>query len=400
MRRSGGWRAPSVWGAAVLAAGLVLAGCGSGTTRATTAGTNSTLPAGPPTTDERGVAAAVVGVLGAEGRLCPTSQPGCPSAIVVEGEMGDVPEGERVRGVGWYDGRRLLLSAPLEAAEVPDPMPNADLTTMCPGMSNPAGSDASAGGESVRRLLYGDAPGIPQMSDALAMTWIDNGTNVVNYWFAHDVDRYRDAIVGAYAPFAVCVADGATYSERELDAAARKAVELINAGGYAIQGGFSVADRSNRVAIPLEALDAAGRTALEALGPIVPVPFVALLDRPVADLPTWQPPTAGDVAILTSKSRSTAGMSALGSFALQYDREGNCLYGTGPGAGRTALVWPFGFTAQREGEVVVVRNAAGRIVARTGEQVNLGGGGGEVGRSGIANDPGVCGAQEVWIVAP
>lgn len=235
-------------------------------------------------------------MLAAEARLCPVDQRGCASAIVVMGGTGDVSVGEQVRGVGWYDGRRLLLSAPLAAADVARDG-NSDLSTMCPGMSNPADSNDSASNETVRRLLYGNGPGIPLMSDALAMTWIDNDTHVMNYWLAHDIDRYREAIVAAYAPLAVCVADGATYSARELDAAGRQAVDLVNAGGYSIQGGFSMGDRSNRIVIQLEALDAAGRAALDAFGSVVPVPFVELLDRPIADLPAWQPPAAGDVAI-------------------------------------------------------------------------------------------------------
>lgn len=85
---------------------------------------------------------------------------------------------------------------------------------------------------------------------------------------------------------------------------------------------------------------------------------------------------------------------------MQDDPAGNCLYSVFGGE-RTVLVWPFGYTAHRDGDAAVVRNAAGTLVARTGEQVSLGGGGGEASLfGGVSSDPGACGAQQVWIVAP
>jgi hypothetical protein len=57
----------------------------------------------------------IVGVLGADGRLCPTSWPGCPSGIALDTAGFDDASGV-VSAVGWYDGERILLAAPLADA--------------------------------------------------------------------------------------------------------------------------------------------------------------------------------------------------------------------------------------------------------------------------------------------
>ncbi len=378
---------------ALLVTALVaIAGCG-GDDR--TVGAPS--PEVAPTTDERGVAVEVLGVLSAADRLCPLAQPACRAALTIEGAVGDVAVGDAVRGRGWYDGRRVQLAAPLRPTT--SPFVELDLSTMCPGLSNPTAADGDAGVEATRRLLYGDSPVVPGSHPALAMTWIDPTTHVMNYWFAHDLERYESAIVAAFAPHAVCVEGGATYSEQELDQASRAVAALAAAGGYAIGGGFSVTNRSNRIAVPFEAIDQEGQAAVEALGPVIAVPFLELLDRPIVALPRWQSAETGDVHIITARSRSDRGGLALGSFTLLYDAALNCVFASTPDGGRMAVIWPFGSTARRDGDGAVVFGATGHEIARTGRVVELGG--------GTTSNPEVfadvddaqrCGATSFWIV--
>lgn len=116
---------------------------------------------------------------------------------------------------------------------------------------------------------------------------------------------------------------------------------------------------------------------------------------PPPDVPAAFP--AGEpVELLTVDDPRASGMEALGTFELFHDDELNCLYTPSednngePGtAGRQVIVWPFGYTAVAQGDVVTVFNADGKAVTTTGVVFQIAGGGGA-----FAAD--YCDAVGVW----
>lgn len=344
------------------------------------------------TSDERGVAVTVSGVFEPDGGICPTAQSGCKFAIAVEGDVSGVAPGDFVTGSGWYEGTRLVLAGTLTSADSPiGQTPTYD--SLCPGMSNPASVDTSRVLE-VANPILGRTDGD---SDALATAWIDRATNVITLWFARDLDRYRADLLAAFGETNVCLAEGARFSERELRNAMEQVGQLSAAGAFVVQGGFGTDELANRIVVPIEALDSAGRAALAALEAVVPVAFIELIDRPLADLPPWSSPVAGTVDLITSSSRTSGGMDALGTFVVQYDAASNCIYWQS-GEQRGTFVWPFGYTAAEFDGTVTVFDGAGERVVAVGEQVEFGGGFvGNGALTGVTGDN-RCGADDVFVV--
>jgi hypothetical protein len=82
-------------------------------------------------------------------------------------------------------------------------------------------------------------------------------------------------------------------------------------------------------------------------------------------------------------------MDALGTFTIRFDARRRCVYGDA-GAERVGLIWPFGYYAMSD--PLRVFDNDGRLVAREGDLIESGGGGGP--REG----PDVCGTSNVWIM--
>jgi len=342
------------------------------------------------TSDERGVAVVVLGVLTHDAAICPVGQPDCSTALLVQGDRGRAVVGDFVIGRGWYDGARLLLADSLDVGESPFGSP--DFSSLCPGMRNATGEPDELVGKLNDVLGRGDAG-----HDALATLWWDDESNVFTLWFARDLARYREPLLAAAGESKVCLADGARFSERELDAAADTVGLLAQSGVFGVQGGYGVDARKNRVVVPIEALDASGRLQLDRLGAVLAVPFVELLDRPLAQLPPRGGPIAGTVDLLTASSRSSGGMAALVRFTLRYDAVDNCLFFDA--ANRTTIVWPYGYVATEVDGVVTVFDGNGEPVARVGDELELGGGEVPVGSMVQIDGDNLCGATEMWVVA-
>ncbi len=356
---------------------------------ASTTSTTPTIAAGL-VTDERGVAVVVTGVLGSSG-MCPLQQGGCRTPIALEGDAGSaVGDGEIGVARGWYDGARLLLSDSLAAGTSPFPEPVFE--SLCPDASNPADVDNSRTLEIANPVLgRGDGD-----SDSLAGVWIDQRTNVVTLWFARDLDRYRHPLLDAFGSLQVCLADGAKYSEAELMSAMQRVGALHESGVLSIQGGFGADTIGNRVPVPVEALDPAGRAELDAIPGVVAAPLIELIDRPLSDLPAWRSALPGTIDLITASSRSNGGMTALGTFTLQYDAEANCLFYDEEG-GRATIVWPFGFTASLVDGVATVFAPDGVVVASAGVEVQMGGGWvGDAPLTDVLGDN-RCGATNVFV---
>jgi hypothetical protein len=211
-------------------------------------------------TDQRGVAVRVLGVLTADGTLCPAGSSMCESGIRFEGGTGGAAAGDTVTGLGWYDGARLLLSVPLQPGDSPLPQDlNSD--SLCPGMTNPGPVDRELLDRAFE-MVGSTPPAGGYGSDSVALVWGNPATNVITFWFARDLDLYRDRLLGIFGQFQVCVVDGARFSERELRIAANHVLELAEQGLFSIQNDFGVENRENRVIVPIEVLDPAGRAAL------------------------------------------------------------------------------------------------------------------------------------------
>lgn len=299
---------------------VLAAACGAPAEPAATTGTSR--PA--ITSDERGVALTITGVLTAGSTLCPAEQPTCGSALALDGSLGDVTEGDFVVGDGWYDGHRVTLARP---------------------------------------LIRGASPFTPVASQ-----------------------------------------QDAQFSEQELNDASDAVIALWEHGVFVIQGGFAIDEHRNRVVVPIEAIDSGGRAALDGLEAVIAVPFVELLDRPLAELPPWHPAVEGNVDLLTYMARVSGGMAALGRFTLQYDEADNCVFAEVEGQ-RYTVVWPFGYSATESDGVATVFDPRGEQVAVTGAQIELGGGNDSgVGDGGVggwidrATRGSTCTATSFWIV--
>jgi hypothetical protein len=79
------------------------------------------------------------------------------------------------------------------------------------------------------------------------------------------------------------------------------------------------------------------------------------------------------VALRTSPVASQACMDALVSGVLARDARSGLGIATA-GGGATAVEWPFGYSARDEGDRIALVDENGKVVAREGDQVEVGGG--------------------------
>lgn len=351
-----------------------------------------------PSSDDRGIAVIITGVLTADGTVCPADQAACLTGIPLEGDLGALRAGDQLLARGQYDGRRLLLSEVPSAAQIP--IYPADRPELCPGMSNPADTVADGHHREVDDVLGGGGGGggVGQASDSLAEVWWSEKNHVMTYWFARDLDLYSERLQAVFGTERVCLADGAEFSQRELADANAAVAQLVQRDLFAIEGGWGIDAGRNRVLVPIEAIDAEGRRELDKLQAVVAVPFIELLDRPLAELPRFQGVATGNVDLLTSSTRSTGGMAAQLVTRLQYDADGNCVYFE-DGSMRGTVLWPLGSVANLVDGVVTVVDAAGHSIAVTGQRAAFAGGiVPAVSLHGVDGNN-YCGASNVFVVA-
>jgi hypothetical protein len=94
-----------------------------------------------------------------------------------------------------------------------------------------------------------------------------------------------------------------------------------------------------------------------------------------------QPPTTGGPGVVEAPPRivqsnfsSTSGMEALQQTTLGVDANGCVRAASGRSAG--TLVWPRGYTVRGTSESFEILDGSGKVVARSGVLLNIGGGGG------------------------
>jgi hypothetical protein len=324
--------------------------------------------------------------------LCPPGMTGVCPGIVLEGDIDpDLISSEEsptvVQVSGTYDGRALYATEE-PMAVVYSPIEKYEFDSLCPELQ---GTGTGQEPEIEAVSAYADA------QPDFAASWWDRKTSIFTVWFkGGEISAHQEAIAEIAGDNPVCVAGNARFSQAELMEASQVITGFTDSRGIPLAAvGYSVGGLSNRIDLPLEAIDPETRAALTDLvgDRIVPYPFLDLVDVPLADLPEPVPVIAGDVDILTSGTRWGGGMAALGLFHLHYDPELNCIYGADPREpGRSVPVWPFGYAATSS--PFTIYDYDGVPLEMEGDYLELGGGG--VGLDGVEGN--TCGADSAWIV--
>ncbi len=216
-----------------------------------------------------------------------------------------------------------------------------------------------------------------------------------------DVSDHRAALEAAAGENErVCVIGGADYTEAKLLRIQKQLLDLIDIEATAMSSS-SLDTLGNRIEVTVEYLDGTTRGQIEGEfgDAVVFIPFIEVLEGAIADLPEQVAARPGDVELLTQSTRGGGGMAALGTFEVAYDPDLNCVYFPGdgditPDEGRTAPIWPFGYTA--ESSPLRIFDQDGRLVAREGDVIQVGGG-----YVGPPSDdrPEHCAATDVWIAS-
>jgi hypothetical protein len=151
----------------------------------------------------------------------------------------------------------------------------------------------------------------------------------------------------------------------------------------------------NQVVYQADAIDAPtlAQLAREAGDSIQVVAFIELSQHALEQMPV--PAPRGDVSLVTSKTRSGAGMAALGRFTIHYDAELRCVYLDAQGE-RLLPVWPFGYWATAS--PLRVFDYDDNVVAEAGATIEMGGG--QVDAQHIRTTTNTCGAKTAWVGQP
>jgi hypothetical protein len=390
----------------VIAAVLVLGACASGelvegsesslsgqgseaSSTSSSAGTSpsSLLQVDSTTTVPEGdhVTIAVSGWVGEDGRgtvLCPSEfTEACPGIPATGGDLS--PVGKSVRVTGRYDG----VSLQVETVESWAPYERGDLVNPCTGGSGPGTGGQSPELQSkVEEALAGS-------ESRLADLWLADGQLVVALTGPDDelAERIRAAAER------VCVDTGYPLSQEDLMALTEDISRtlMLEEGVWILDSWDSVVDGPVRIRV--EAIDTPTMKAVADLyGDTLDLTaYIEVIDAPLADLPTQQPPVPADLVIPTAGTRGGASMAALAvGMILTLDAEADCLFVAQDSGHRQVVVWPFGYSAV-SGDPTIVHDPAGNEVARTGVPFDLGGGGADINHV----DPSErCDADTAWQV--
>ena len=328
--------------------------------------------------------------------LCPPGMTGACPGIALQGQLPDdllsTPEQATfIEVTGSYDGASITPSADPVAIDYP-PTDYTITGSLCSEMQ---GSPSVNPDNDLTQAIASYVAGQPDY----AATWWDRETSILTVWFAsEDVSEHETAIAELAGEEPVCVAGGARFSEADLLEASQLLNEVRDSRGLPLATfGYGLGGTKNWIEMPLEELDAATRTVINDLvgDRVVLYPFLELTEAPLTELPDPITVVEGDVEILTSRIRTGGGMDALGQFEIAYDADLNCVYFSGSeegDGGRTAPVWPFGYSATSD--PMTVYDYDGNVLANEGDTVELGGG--YVDAEFV--DGNTCGAEGAWIV--
>lgn len=326
--------------------------------------------------------------------ICPAPSDEC-AGIAIDGDIAppdtDPPA---MRLTGWYDGATLTVAT----SEVPDlsVLMDRDFTTPCEDLrgSGSVGNPPPDSEDAVWTYLE-------TIPDRYAGRWWDAANGVMTVWLTgDDVADHRAALESASGDGRVCVIGGANHTEAALIEIQQRLFDVIDVEATAASSS-SLDTLGNRIEVTLEYLDAPTRARIadEFGDSVVFIAFIEVLEGTIADLPDQVAARPGNVDLLTKSTRAGGGMEALGTFEVRFDAELRCVYfadggdDTG-GNGRTAPIWPFGYTATSD--PLQIFDQDGRLVAREGDVIQMGGG--HIGPPGDTR-PENCAATDVWIMS-
>lgn len=354
----------------------------------------STAADAPPRTEGlAAVRAVVTGVLLRRDdhvEICPGSVVGACPGIRVVGTVEDawISEPDHVavwRLAGVYDGTKLVLEAPARP------------TTLT---AEPDYRNSCAEFQEVRKGVNPDSDlaetvgaFVSEHAERVAGHWWDRERQTMVIWVTGEPSELNSRIAKRAPGARVCVQGQARYSQAELERLRAKADLILRERGVVWSGSFGDVTR-NVIAYDADTIDAETIAELKReTGDAIQVDaFIELTEHALAQLPV--PAPRGDVELVTSRSRSGAGMSALGRFAVRYDAQQRCVYFEAEG-GRTLPVWPFGYWATSS--PLKIYDHDGNLVAQEGAALELGGGMVDIEHAGANN---ACGAKRAWIGWP
>ena len=318
----------------------------------------------------------------------------CPGAVtpcwLVTDDGGlDLAAGP-VTAVGDWAQDTIALQ---QVGPAPTPSPDpADFPNPCPEMTEQGAvfdrTDPTADDE-VAELITG-------MGDQYAGSWIAQPGPVLVIAVTEAGSEHR-ATVEAADLTGVCIAEGGferPYSEL-VSAQEQLADELVSwadTGWVGLSVGINTLE--NRIDVYFDEIDPRLRNQIDGTwGDLVEVfAAVEVLEGTVDALERPVPPEEIEIA---TQPRQAGGMQAVGEFVLQHDPDGDCVYFEADN-GRVKPIWPFGTRALRD--PVRVIDGRNQIIALAGEEIELGGGFGQL--LPDSDDPTDCGADLVWVVAP
>jgi hypothetical protein len=284
-----------------------------------------------------------------------------------------------------YDGTKLVLDAPAQSTTLAT---EADYRNSCPEFQK-----LTKGVNPDPDLAEKVGAFVAEHAERVAGSWWDRERQTMVVWVTGDPSDVRTQVAKSAPGARVCVQGQARYSEGELERLRAKSDVILRERGVTWSGSGGYVTR-NAVVYDADAIDAETLAQLksETGEAIVVEAFIELLDRKLEQMP--EPAPRGDVALVTSRSRSGAGMSALGRFTVHYDAELRCAYFDADGQ-RTLPVWPFGYWATSS--PLKVYDYDDKLVVQEGAALELGGGMVDVEHARAAN---ACGAKHAWIGRP
>lgn len=211
---------------------------------------------------------------------------------------------------------------------------------------------------------------------------------------AHDVENELRGWLSAYLDPAVLRPDAASQAVVEGRRRLRRR-RAVAGGGVAV----ALATTAPFAIDWLGARDSAGTTAFQDSTPSPVVTTATVTTSTESPTVDTQTPVAESPLRMLTRSADDPPQSLFASLpgTLVVTDDGCLVVAGGDGQSTIAVLWGYGWTAQWEDGVVVVRDPTGAEFARTGEFVYIGGGGSsEDSQAGAFYADQLCGAEGFW----
>jgi hypothetical protein len=328
---------------------------------------------------------------GQEVEICPGASFQTCAGIRVVGDVAEewfsTPTRVSVwRLTGSFDGSTLELTGLAQATDLAAPV---DYSNPCSEFQQ-----RSDGGNHDEALSTAVASLRRTYAERVAGNWWDAARGTMIVWVKGDAADVQRTARAQFPRARICIKGEARFSEAELESARSRADRILTEGRSAWSSSSLDVVR-NRVVYEIEVLDAptAQRLKQEVGEAVLAVPFIQMRQHALSQLPSAA--ARGDVPLVTSNTRSSASMAALGRFSVHYDPALHCFYLENSERERFLPVWPLGFWATKS--PMRIFDYDGNAVAATGTMVEFGGGMVDIAHVRAEN---ACGAKSAWIGKP